>query len=150
MTETEHRPRDTEMYRRAYMDVQAVLDEALGTGEEDGAGEGIAADVALVASQRDQARREAGKAEAELAGERECGARLARGLRGLIRQWRAESANWDGFTVEGDDYRNGGFAERAERYAACADAVETLLAECGMPVESEPCGEHGESTGRTS
>ena len=37
------------MWYRAYMDVQKVLDEALGTEEEDGAGAGMAADVALLA-----------------------------------------------------------------------------------------------------
>ena len=44
------------MWHQAYMDVQAVLDQALGTEEEDGAGGGIAGDVALLASQRDEAR----------------------------------------------------------------------------------------------
>ena len=37
------------MYERAYWDVQKVLDRALGTQVEDGAGMGIAADVALLA-----------------------------------------------------------------------------------------------------
>ena len=46
------------MWETAYMDVQAVLDKALGTEEEDGAGAGIAADVALLAGQRDEARAE--------------------------------------------------------------------------------------------
>lgn len=37
------------MYEDAYWRVNAVLDKALGTEEEHGAGEGIAADVALLA-----------------------------------------------------------------------------------------------------
>ena len=44
------------MWERAYMDVQRVLDKALGAKEEDGAGYGIAGDVHLLASQRDEAR----------------------------------------------------------------------------------------------
>jgi hypothetical protein len=44
------------MWEQAYMDVQAILDSALGTEEEDGAGGGIAADVHLLALQRDEAR----------------------------------------------------------------------------------------------
>jgi len=44
------------MWYRTYKRVQAVLDEALGTEVE--GGEGTAADVALLASQRDAARRE--------------------------------------------------------------------------------------------
>lgn len=47
----------TRMWERAYMDVQRILDEALGTEEKDGAGEGIAGDVWLLASQRDEALR---------------------------------------------------------------------------------------------
>ncbi len=52
------------MWRRRYVDVQAVLDKAL--GDEEG-GDGIAADVALLAAQRDQAvaRRDAAYAELE-------------------------------------------------------------------------------------
>lgn len=38
-----------DMYERAYLDINKVLDEALGTEEEDGAGEGIVADVMLLA-----------------------------------------------------------------------------------------------------
>lgn len=38
------------MYRSAYFRVQEILDEALGTEDEDGAGQGIAADVALLAA----------------------------------------------------------------------------------------------------
>ena len=44
------------MWEHAYMDVQRVLDEALGTEEKDGAGAGIAGDVWLLAHQRDEAR----------------------------------------------------------------------------------------------
>lgn len=54
------------MWMHAYRDVQAVLDQALGTEEEDGAGAGIAADVALLASQRDAARAEAVRLEQRL------------------------------------------------------------------------------------
>ena len=41
-----------------YLDIQQVLDKALGTNEADGAGAGIVADVALLAEQRDKARSE--------------------------------------------------------------------------------------------
>lgn len=44
------------MWHRAYMDVEAVLNQALGSEEEDGLGSGVAADVALLAQQRDEAR----------------------------------------------------------------------------------------------
>lgn len=50
------------MWEQAYMDVQAVLDRALGTREEDGAGAGIAADVALLARMRDEARAQLARA----------------------------------------------------------------------------------------
>ena len=53
----------TSMWRHRYVDVQAVLDDAL--GDDDG-GEGIAQDVALLAAQRDQARRQAAGYVAEL------------------------------------------------------------------------------------
>ena len=55
----------TKMWRRRYTDVQAVLDEALGA-DYASAGEGIATDVALLASQRDQAARRAAGYVAEL------------------------------------------------------------------------------------
>ena len=42
-------PAPDDMFERAYMEVQEILDEALGTEEEDGAGAGMAADVALLA-----------------------------------------------------------------------------------------------------
>ena len=54
-TTTPAEPRPT-MWEQAYMDVQKVLDEALGAEEEDGAGSGIAGDVWLLAQQRDEAR----------------------------------------------------------------------------------------------
>lgn len=38
-----------DMYRKAYFEIDAVLDKALGTEEEDGAGAGIVADVMLLA-----------------------------------------------------------------------------------------------------
>ena len=44
----EREPHDC-MYSRIYLDVQGVLDRALGSEESDGAGEGLAADVALLA-----------------------------------------------------------------------------------------------------
>lgn len=52
---------DNDMYRRAYFDVQKVLDKALGPNEEDGAGEGIAADVQLLADHLSAARAEAAR-----------------------------------------------------------------------------------------
>lgn len=45
----ERRKRDNEFHMRIRMDVESVLDKALGTEVEDGAGEGLAADVALLA-----------------------------------------------------------------------------------------------------
>src|ERR1017187_703212 len=51
---------------QAYMDVAAVLDKALGTEEEDGAGAGIAADVWLLAHQRDEARAQVAQLAARL------------------------------------------------------------------------------------
>ena len=38
------------MYKRAYWDVQRILDDAIGTEAEGGAGEGLASDVALLAA----------------------------------------------------------------------------------------------------
>jgi hypothetical protein len=38
-----------DMYQRAYWDIQKLLDEYLGPKEEDGAGQGIVADVYLLA-----------------------------------------------------------------------------------------------------
>lgn len=52
-----HRTADP-MFEQAYMDVQKVLDKALGTEEEDGTGGGIASEVWLLAHQRDGARAE--------------------------------------------------------------------------------------------
>lgn len=45
---------DMGMYQRVYWQIQAVLDEVLGTEEHDGAGEGIVTDVwlALAAAER--------------------------------------------------------------------------------------------------
>jgi hypothetical protein len=54
------------MFGKLYMKVQAVLDKALGTEEEDGAGAGIEADVWLLAEQRDQAQARLAAAQAEL------------------------------------------------------------------------------------
>jgi hypothetical protein len=47
-----------DMYEDVYWQVQSVLDETLGTEEEDGAGGGMAGDVAKLAEQRDAARAE--------------------------------------------------------------------------------------------
>jgi hypothetical protein len=58
--------RANRMYEDAYFNVQSVLDKALGPDEEDGAGEGIAADVALLAEQRDEARAELEQLKAKL------------------------------------------------------------------------------------
>jgi hypothetical protein len=46
------------MYERAYLEISEFLDTALGTEEEDGAGEGLAGDVRLLAAQRNEARAE--------------------------------------------------------------------------------------------
>lgn len=61
-----HLSRQPSMWEQAYMDVQAVLDKAIGTGEDDSAGGGIAADVYLLAGQRDQAREQLAIAVAAL------------------------------------------------------------------------------------
>ncbi len=45
MTDTDN----TSVFERAYNDAQEVLDRALGAGEDDGAGYGLAGDVALLA-----------------------------------------------------------------------------------------------------
>lgn len=50
--------RERRFAARIHGEVEAVLDRALGTDEADGTGEGLAADVALVVSQRDAARAE--------------------------------------------------------------------------------------------
>jgi len=51
-------PPPGEMFEHVYFDVQRYLDEVLGTGEEDGAGAGLEADVRLLGTQRDEARAE--------------------------------------------------------------------------------------------
>lgn len=48
-------PRRDPMYHDRYWQVQEVLDEALGPNEEDGTGQGIVAEVALVVQQREEA-----------------------------------------------------------------------------------------------
>lgn len=53
-----------------YLDIQKVLDKALGTNEADGAGAGIVADIALVADRMRQAEAERDTARAALAEER--------------------------------------------------------------------------------
>jgi hypothetical protein len=42
-------PVGDDMYEKAYFEISKALDEALGTEEEDGAGQGIVADVMLLA-----------------------------------------------------------------------------------------------------
>lgn len=64
---TEHLARGDEMYREAYFQIQRVLDTALGDLEENGAGQGIVADVALLAAQRDNACAHLDRVTAELA-----------------------------------------------------------------------------------
>jgi hypothetical protein len=56
---------DRAMYEIAYWAVEKVLDEALGTEEEDGSGGGIAAEVYLLMEQRNQARAEVARLTAE-------------------------------------------------------------------------------------
>lgn len=51
------------MFERAFWDTQEVLDKALGPDERDGAGEGLAGEVRLLAQQRDQARAELADAD---------------------------------------------------------------------------------------
>jgi len=58
-------PATPDMYEIAYWAVEKVLDEALGTEEEDGSGGGIAAEVYLLVEQRNQARAALAAAEAE-------------------------------------------------------------------------------------
>lgn len=49
-------PRLSPMYHDAYMAISRLMDKALGPNEEDGAGQGLQEDVALVVAQRDEAR----------------------------------------------------------------------------------------------
>lgn len=49
---------EVEFHGRRWLQVERVLDQAIGTEVEDGAGEGLASDVALLATQRDEARTE--------------------------------------------------------------------------------------------
>lgn len=48
-------PVGDDMYEKAYFGVSKVLDSALGTEEEDGAGEGLVADVMLLAHRYEMA-----------------------------------------------------------------------------------------------
>jgi hypothetical protein len=86
-TELERLRAEAEKYHRYYddamkvrLDVEEVLDEALGTEEEDGAGYGLAGDVALLAQHEKAARAEAdtlrGKVEELEAGRDERQARI--------------------------------------------------------------------------
>ena len=61
-------PPPGEMFEHVYLDVQRYLDEVLGTGEEDGAGAGLEADVRLLGTQRDEARAEVTRLRSALAG----------------------------------------------------------------------------------
>ena len=60
-------PLSDPMFGKVYMEIQAVLDKALGTEEEHGAGAGITADVWLLAHQRDEARAQVAQLAARLA-----------------------------------------------------------------------------------
>jgi len=60
-------PPPGEMFEHVYLDVQCYLDEVLGTGEEDGAGAGLEADVRLLGTQRDEARAEVTRLRSALA-----------------------------------------------------------------------------------
>jgi hypothetical protein len=60
-------PMSDPMFGRIYMEIQGVLDKALGTEEEDGAGGGITGDVWLLAHQRDEARARVAQLAAQLA-----------------------------------------------------------------------------------
>ena len=60
-------PPPGEMFEHVYLDVQRYLDEVLGTGEEDGAGAGLEADVRLLGTQRDEARVEVTRLRSALA-----------------------------------------------------------------------------------
>ena len=60
-------PPPGEMFEHVYLDVQRYLDEVLGTGEEDGAGAGLEADVRLLGTQRDEARAEVTRLRSALA-----------------------------------------------------------------------------------
>ena len=51
-------------------------------------------------------------------------------IAGLIRQWRAEVASWEGFgAIEHDEPRRCGWLTRAETYAKCADSLASAMAE---------------------
>lgn len=74
------------MYERTYFEIQAVLDEVLGTEDEGAAGNGIVADVRLALQRAEQkghrAGREAAARDIEATGNYERQARIAReGLR---------------------------------------------------------------------
>lgn len=55
------------MYSKIYNGASEALDEILGPDEEDGAGEGLVAELWLVAEQRDEARAEVERLRDELA-----------------------------------------------------------------------------------
>lgn len=55
------------MYEERYWAAQKALDEILGPNEEDGAGEGLVAEIWLVAEQRDEARSEVDRLRTQLA-----------------------------------------------------------------------------------
>jgi len=96
------------MWHRAYMDVQAVLDKALGTEEDDGAGAGIAADVWLLAHQRDESRAQVAQLAARLKDLTEPGLLPASGPARVSTQWAvawgSENLNDGiGFVAQYDD-----------------------------------------------
>ena len=96
------------MWHRAYMDVQAVLDKPLGAEEEDGAGAGIAADVWLLARQRDEARAQVAQMAARLKDLTEPGLLPAAGPARVSTHWAvawgSENLNdGTGFVEQWDD-----------------------------------------------
>jgi hypothetical protein len=75
------------MWHSAYMRVQAVLDEALGAEEKDGLDQGIAADVWLLAHQRDEARAQVAQLAAHLKDLTEPGLLPASGPASVTTDW---------------------------------------------------------------
>lgn len=120
-----------------YLDIQKVLDDALGTNEADGAGEGIVADVALIAGRMKKAEAERDDVVAELKEERLTSDALRKNrdqLNDELTTARAEAARLaveledartDRKTAEmqRDDYRKAHKASVAERDRLRRDAA---------------------------